>query len=81
MPVSVDDFADDRAGRSATAPDPEFAKLQEEIAATRERVALTVQALEREINRAIDWRDWIRRHPGRVLAGAFAVGWFFGRRG
>ena len=81
MPVSVDDFADGRAAGNTVAQDPEFAKLQEEIAATRERVALTVQALEREISRAIDWRDWIRRHPGRVLAGAFAVGWFFGKRG
>ncbi|MBC8132745.1 MAG: hypothetical protein H7X95_07170 [Deltaproteobacteria bacterium] len=60
--------------------DPASLQIEAEIAATRERVAQSVMALEREITRAVDWREWIRRRPGRVLGLAFAVGWLFGRK-
>jgi len=50
-----------------------------EIAETRERVAASVIALEQELSRALDWREWIRRRPERALALAFGVGWLLGR--
>lgn len=60
--------------------DPAFSRVEAEIVETRERVAQSMMALEREIARAVDWREWIRRRPVRALAVAFAVGWFCGRK-
>lgn len=60
--------------------DPAFSAAEAEIAETRARIALSVSALEREITRAVDWREWIRNRPVPALALAFGVGWFLGRR-
>ncbi|MEO8211893.1 MAG: hypothetical protein ABI560_01820 [Myxococcales bacterium] len=68
-------------GLRANGPrDPAFLRAEAEIAEARERVALSVMKLEQEFNRAIDWREWVRRRPGRCLTVAFAVGLLLGRR-
>lgn len=64
------------------APGQELVRLAEaEIAETRARVAAAVGALERELSRTLDWREWIRRRPEQALALAFGVGWLLGRSG
>jgi hypothetical protein len=60
--------------------DPAFLRAEADIAEARERVALSVMKLEQELSRAIDWREWVRRRPGRCLTAAFVVGWLLGRR-
>ncbi|MES1204472.1 MAG: hypothetical protein ABUS79_00920 [Pseudomonadota bacterium] len=67
-------------GQGIAVRDARFADAEAEIAETRERLALSVTALEREISRAVDWREWIRRRPVASVALAFGVGWFLGRR-
>jgi ElaB/YqjD/DUF883 family membrane-anchored ribosome-binding protein len=60
--------------------DPALSQVEADIAETRARVSRSVMALERQIARTVDWREWVRRRPGRVLGVAFAVGWFLGRK-
>ena len=78
--MGAEDGADDR-GRVVVSRDPALLRAEAEIAQARERVAQSVMKLEREITRAVDWREWVRRHPRRTLAVAFGLGWLLGRRG
>jgi len=72
---------DSENGQSNGERDASFSRAEAEIAETRERLALSVMALEQEITRAVDWREWIRRRPGPALGLAFGLGWLIGRRG
>jgi ElaB/YqjD/DUF883 family membrane-anchored ribosome-binding protein len=54
------------------ARDPEIVRAEAEIARTREAVAQSVTALQQEISRTLDWREWVRRRP--LLAVAVALG-------
>ena len=58
--------------------DPEILFAEAEIARAREAVAESITALEREISRTLDWREWMRRRPYLAVAGAFAVGALLG---
>ena len=69
-----------RNGHASPRRDMELLRAEAEIAETRERLASSVVALEREISRAIDWRACIRRRPVPALGLAFGVGWLLGRR-
>jgi hypothetical protein len=60
--------------------DARLAHAVAELACSRERLASSMGALEQEITRAIDWREWVRRKPRATLALAFALGAFLGRR-
>lgn len=74
MTVAPDDNSSD--GR-----DPEIARAEAEIARARESVVQSITALQREISRTLDWRDWVRRRPILAVAAAFAVGALVGSRG
>jgi hypothetical protein len=54
--------------------DPEILRAEAEIARTREAVTLSVMALQQEISRSFDWREWIRRRPVFAVTLAFGVG-------
>ncbi len=58
--------------------DPEILFAEAEIARAREAVAESITALEQEISRAFDWREWVRRKPYLAVAGALAVGALLG---
>jgi hypothetical protein len=60
--------------------DPEILFAEAEIARAREAVAESITALEQEISRTLDWREWMRRRPYLGVAGAFAVGALLGSR-
>ena len=60
--------------------DPEIARAEEEIARARESVAESLVALERQVARTFNWREWIRSSPYVAVAGAFAVGALLGSR-
>jgi len=62
------------------ANDSELVRAGAELDRARERVALSMSALEREIARAFDWREWVRRRPGTAFALAFGLGVLVGRR-
>jgi hypothetical protein len=75
-----------RGRRSRPAPhappdghDPEILRAEAEIARTREAVALSVAALQREISRAFEWRELVRQRPILAIALAFGVGALLGR--
>jgi hypothetical protein len=51
-----------------------------ELEDARDRFSLSVTALERQVARSFDWREWVRRKPGTALALAFGLGIFLGRR-
>jgi len=61
------------------ARDPEILRAEAEIARTREAVALSVMALQREISRTFDWREWVRRRPVLAVAMAFGAGALLGQ--
>jgi len=67
-------------GDSKDARDLELARAAAELEHGREKFVLAMGAVEREVTRTLDWRDWVHRRPGLLLALAFAVGAFFGRR-
>jgi hypothetical protein len=58
--------------------DPEIVRAEAEIAQTREKVALSVMALQREITRKLDWREWVRQRPVIAVALAFGAGALLG---
>ena len=60
--------------------DPEIVFAEAEIGRAREAVAESITALEKEIARTFDWRQWIKRRPYLAVAGAFAVGALLGSR-
>jgi hypothetical protein len=60
------------------ARDPEIVRAEAEIAQTREKVALSVMALQREITRKLDWREWVGRRPVLAVALAFGAGALLG---
>jgi hypothetical protein len=72
-----------RPGDADQAPDPQAAALVEaeaEIARSRALVARSVLELQRELSRAVDWREWIRRKPVVAVSLAFGLGVLLGRR-
>jgi hypothetical protein len=58
----------------------ELARTEVELVLAREHVVHSVQALRKEVVRTTDWREWVRRKPGTLLAAAFAVGFLVGKR-
>ena len=58
--------------------DPEILCAEAEIARTREAVTASVMALQREISRAFDWREWVGRRPVKAVVFAFGVGALLG---
>lgn len=56
------------------------AEIRAEIERTREQIALSAEALRREVAVRTDWREWVSRKPALYLAGAFAVGFLMARR-
>jgi hypothetical protein len=60
--------------------DFEMMRASAELERTQDRLVLSIGALEQEITRAFDWREWVRRKPGAALAVAFGVGLLLGGR-
>lgn len=58
----------------------ELARTEVELVLARDHVVVSVLALREEVARAADWREWVRRRPGTLLAAALAVGFFVGKR-
>jgi len=51
-----------------------------ELDHTRDQFVASMGALEHEITRALDWREWVRRRVGIALALSFGLGLLLGRR-
>jgi ElaB/YqjD/DUF883 family membrane-anchored ribosome-binding protein len=68
--------AKDESGKLAR--DPEIVHAEAEIARTREAVAQSVMALQQEISRTLDWREWVRRRPFLAVAVALGTGALLG---
>ena len=62
------------------ATDSELTRASANLAQTRDRLVLSIGALEQEVTRTLDWREWVRRRPGLALGLAFGLGLFLGRR-
>jgi hypothetical protein len=59
--------------------DTAVAQAEAEIVKTRELVARSLGELQRELARAVDWREWIRRQPVLAVGVAFGLGLLLGR--
>ncbi len=55
------------------------AEVKAQLHAAREKAAQSLEALERRLGRAAQWRETVRRHPVLTLGGAFVVGYLAGR--
>ena len=60
--------------------DAEVARADAELDERRDQFVVSMGALEREVTRTLDWREWVRRKPGTALCLAFGLGIFLGRR-
>jgi hypothetical protein len=58
--------------------DPEIVLAKAQIARTREAVAASVAALQRELSRTFSWREWVMRRPLETVILAFGVGFLLG---
>jgi len=58
----------------------ELARVEADIARTREQVSRSVSALRDAVVRRTDWREWVRRRPGLFMAAAFVLGFVWGGR-
>jgi hypothetical protein len=67
--------------KATTTADESLADIEAELDRARIRVATSLQTLGEEVNRRGDWREWVRTHPTLFLAGAAALGFFWGRSG
>jgi len=59
--------------------DAELARADAELDQRRDQLVLSMGALEREITRTLDWREWVRRKPGTAFCLAFGLGLLLGR--
>jgi ElaB/YqjD/DUF883 family membrane-anchored ribosome-binding protein len=57
---------------------PEILRAEADIARTRETVTRSVMALQQEISRRLDWREWIRQRPLLAVGLSFSVGALLG---
>src|SRR4051812_44780181 len=69
-----------RDGAQTELAGSELARVEADIARTRERVSRSVSALRQAVVRRTDWREWVRQRPGLFVAAAFALGFIWGRR-
>ena len=60
--------------------DSELTRAGAQLDHTREQFVESMSVLDREVTRALDWREWVRRRPGMALCLAFGLGLFLGRR-
>jgi hypothetical protein len=51
-----------------------------ELTRAREQLRASVTALNQRLGELRDWRSWIRRHPGPILASALGLGLLMGLR-
>ena len=68
--------ARDQGGQGAR--DPEIVRAEADIARTRAVVTRKVMALQQELSRTLEWREWVRRRPLLALALAFGAGAWLG---
>jgi hypothetical protein len=69
------------AGEAAESAADRRADIAADIARARARVAASLSTLGEEVARRGDWRAWVRERPTLVIAGALALGFFFGGGG
>jgi hypothetical protein len=53
--------------------------LIEGINETRDEITSTIGALRGLVDESLDWRAWVRRHPGPSLLAASLIGFRLGR--
>jgi len=58
----------------------EVVEAEREIERTRARVSQSMMALREAVAKRTDWREWVRERPAIFVAGAFALGLFWGLR-
>jgi hypothetical protein len=56
------------------------AEIRRSIEANRMELAASVERLRGEVARATDWRGYVERHRGELVAGAAVVGFVIGVR-
>ena len=80
-PLLVNSAAMTRLNRDTiTSVDSTVRETEAELERSREKLVASLGALREEITDLVDWREWIRRRPTPFVAGAFALGLWFGWR-
>lgn len=59
--------------------DPEVASAEEQVERTREQLLQSILMLKQTLVNQSDWREWVRRRPGPLVAAAFALGFILGQ--
>ena len=57
------------------------AAIRAGIEQARQEIERSVAELRADVTDKLDWRNFVRRQPGAVLGGAFALGFWLGARG
>jgi hypothetical protein len=60
--------------------DSELTRACADLDHSRDQFVVSMGALEREITRTLDWRNWVRRRPSIALGLIFGFGLFLGWR-
>ena len=73
-----------RQGSSAVArreaPPTEVDEIRASIAATRDRIARSLDDISGEVHERLDWQGWVRENPWKAVGVAAAFGLYLGLR-
>jgi hypothetical protein len=58
-----------------------FDEIRSNLERTRAATRESLELVRRELEAAVDWREWVRRRPGTCLAVATAFGFALGLAG
>jgi len=55
-------------------------ELKRSVEEAKEDIAQTLNTIQKEVERKLDWREWVRMYPEESVLGALAVGYWLGQK-
>ncbi len=67
-----------------SSPRPSPDEIRRQIEESRQQITSSIEEIRTQVStrvdRALDWRGWVRNHPHKSIGIAFGIGLYFGLR-